>query len=367
MRILVLANNDVGLYRFREELVENLTCENEVYICLPYGEFIPELEKMGCKYLKCIHLVRRGTNPTQDMKLFLYYIRILRQIRPDAVLTYTIKPNVYGGMACAMLNVPYAANITGRGTAVNDGGLLQKITLFLYRRGLKKAKKVFFQNSDDLVFMQERHVICGDYELLPGSGVNLERNRFEPYPKNDDKETFLYIGRLMEVKGIEELVKAAEYICTKYNNVRFVAIGSCEPDYQKTFDKLQADKYISLEGTQDNVHEWIKQATAIVHPSHLEGMSNVLLEAAATGRPVIATDIPGCRETFDEGVSGFSFKPSDVDSLCEAIEKFIALPYEKKVEMGRAGREKMEREFDRQIVVDRYMELVRQIEEENAK
>ena len=359
-KVLFLVNQDTVVYNIRLELVERLLQDgHKVVISSPYGEYIDKLIKLGCEFYET-NLSRHGTNPVAELRLISDYRKVIKAVAPDVVLTYSIKPNVYGGMVCASLGIPYVVNITGRGVAV-DGGLLQKITLILYRHGLKKAKKVFFQNSDDLAFMQRERVVSGDYELIPGSGVNLERNCFEPYPEDDGTETFLFIGRLCEVKGIKELVGAAKFICAKYDNVRFIAVGSCEPDYQKKLRELEADKYIYLAGKQDNVHEWIKQATAIVHPSYLEGMANALLEAAASGRPVIASDVPGCRETFDEGISGLGFQPRDVGSLCGALEKFIALPYEVKVRMGHAGRQKMEREFDRQIVVDKYMELIEQI------
>ena len=148
MRVMILANNDVGLYKFRKELLERLLQEHEVFICLPDGGFVKEMVKMGCKFIACDLLDRHGTNPIKDLKLMSWYKKILRQHKPGIVFTYTIKPNVYGGMACASLNIPYVANVTGLGTAVENGGIMQKITLSLYKSGLKKAQKVFFQNSE---------------------------------------------------------------------------------------------------------------------------------------------------------------------------------------------------------------------------
>ena len=309
---------------------------------------------------------RHGTNPLAEMRMIRDYKKIIKRVSPDVVLTYTIKPNIYGGMACASLGVPYVANITGLGTAVENGGILQKITLTLYKIGLRKAQNVFFQNSSNLDFMLKHGIIKGAYDLLPGSGVNLERHYFEEYPKDNDSLTLLFIGRLMKDKGIEELIEASKVICHKHNNIKFVAIGDCEADYKERLNSIQTNCPIQFLGHQADVHSYIKNSHAVILPSYHEGMANVLLEAAAGGRPVLASDISGCRETFDEGVSGFGFKPRDVDSLCEAIEKFIALPYEKKAEMGRAGRRKMEREFDRKIVVDKYMEIINEIKGEKT-
>lgn len=362
MKILVLANNDVGLFRFRIELLLRLLKQHEVYICLPDGGYIPQLVAIGCKFIAC-DFERHGTNPIKELKLISIYKKTVRALEPDVVLTYTIKPNVYGGIACASLGVPYLANITGLGTAIENAGMLQKITLRLYRYGLRKAQRVFFQNSANRDFMLQRGIVRGPHTLLPGSGVNLEKHCYEEYPEEDGTLTFLFIGRLMKDKGIEEFVSAAKVIREKHSSVRFVAIGRCEADYKEKLATLDADRHVELLGQQSDVHRFIKNAHAVVLPSYHEGMANVLLEGAASGRPVLASNVPGCRETFDEGVSGMGFEPRNVDSLCEAIETFLALPYDVKAEMGRAGRKKMEQEFDRNLVIEKYMEELQKIVE----
>lgn len=364
-KVLFLVNHEVVIYNFRLELVERLLHDgHSVIISSPYGDKIEDLKKIGCEYVP-LEFDRHGINPIKELQLLSSYKKLLKEVKPDIVFTYTIKPNIYGGLACIKTHTPYVVNITGLGTAVENGGILQKITLALYRLGLRKAQKVFFQNSENRDFMLSRGVIKGAYDLLPGSGVNLGRHCFEEYPQKEGKKLlFLFVGRLMKDKGIGEFICAAKRIKEKNENVIFEAVGFCEPEYEKELNRMSAKSYVSFAGQQRNVHEYMKRAHAVVLPSYHEGMANVLLEAAACGRPVLASDIPGCRETFDEGVSGFGFKPRDVDSLCETIEKFIALPYEKKAEMGRAGRVKMEKEFDRQIVVNKYMELIRKIEGE---
>ncbi len=365
MTILIFTNHSEGLYKFRCELVSAmLDAGHEVHICLPNGLFISELTQMGCIFEPC-EFNRHGINPFAEIQMIRDYKKIIKSLSPDVVLTYTIKPNVYGGMACASLGVPYIANITGLGTAVENGGILQKITLTLYKIGLQKAQKVFFQNSANQDFMLEHRIIKGAYDLLPGSGVNLECHCFEEYPEDDGTLTFLFIGRLMKDKGIEELIEASKTICQRHNHIKFIAIGGCEEDYKERLEPIKANCPIQFLGPQSDVHGFIKNSHAVILPTYHEGMSNVLQEAAASGRPVLASDIPGCRETFDEGVSGFGFKPRDVDSLCEAIEKFIALSYEKKAEMGRAGRAKMEREFNRDIVVQKYMDEINKIAKEH--
>ena len=361
-KVLFLVNHDVVIYNFRLELVERLLHDgHEVIISSPYGERIDDLVKLGCEYHE-IDISRHGMNPMKEIRLINEYKRLIKDTRPDIVLTYTIKPNVYGGMACSSLGIPYVANVTGLGTAIENGGIKQLITVCMYKIGLRKTEKVFFQNTKNMDFFETHGIALGKHDLLPGSGVNLNRNPFEDYPKDTGEYFFLFIGRLMKDKGFEELVQAAKRITEQYSNIKFEAVGFCEADYEKELEKIGSEQYITLFGQQRNVHEYIKRCHAVILPSYHEGMANVLLEAAASGRPVLASDIPGCRETFDEGVSGIGFRPRDVDSLCEAIEKFIALPYEKKAEMGRAGRRKMELEFDRKIVVDKYVEIINEIE-----
>lgn len=362
-RVLILANNDIGLYNFRKELIEKLLEKGfEVAITLPYGKKVDRLIQMGCSYYET-SIDRHGTNPITDMKLLQNYKKILKEYNPHVVLTYTIKPTIYGGMACQKQKIPYIANITGLGTAVEQGGLKQKLILTLYKKAFKKVNMVFFQNQKNQSFFKEQGLSIPNQRLLPGSGVNLNAHCYEPYPKKDDTVRFLFIGRMMKDKGIDELLVAAQRITEKYSHVFFDFIGFCEADYKgkAQLEFLHRQKIINYMGHQDAIHEHIKAHHALIHPSYHEGMANVLLEAAACGRPVLASNIPGCQEAFDEGITGFGFEPKNVDDLVRAIEKFIALPYEKKKAMGIAGRKKMEREFDRQIVVDVYMEEIENI------
>ena len=220
MKILILGNNDVGLYKFRGELLEKLLAEkHEVFISLPYGSFVPRMTEMGCVFLET-PIERRGTNPLKDLSLMNRYRKLLKEIKPDVVLTYTIKPNVYGGMACQMEKIPYIANVTGLGSAVENGGILQTITSSLYRMGLKKAKKIFLQNEANLEFMKGKVIVRDRYELIPGSGVNLERFAYSDLPEKDTID-FVYVGRMMKEKGFELYLEAAQIIKEKYPQTRF--------------------------------------------------------------------------------------------------------------------------------------------------
>lgn len=363
MKILMLGNNDSGLYKLRKELLEKLINEHEVYVSVPEGEYINEIEAIGCKVIVNRQLERRGTNPVRDLRLFCHYSRLVREIDPDIVFTYTIKPNVYGGLVCSQRRIPYLANITGLGTSVENGGILQRLTLTLYKAGLAHAEKVFFQNRENLEFFLRHRVIKGCCEVLPGSGVNITQHCYEPYPDERGPLVFSMIGRIMRDKGMDELLSAAEKIKEKYPDVTFRLIGFFDDDYEEKIRQAENKGVVEYVGQQRDIHPWIKESNAVIHPSYHEGMSNVLLETAATGRPILASDIPGCREAFEEGVSGLGFKPQNVGELVKAIEKFIGLSHEEKAAMGRAGRRKMEQEFSRDIVIEKYIAEIDKIKE----
>jgi galacturonosyltransferase len=365
MKILILANNDVGLYKFRKELIIKLLKTNSVFISLPYGEFVDEFVKMGCSFVDT-SIQRHGTNPIKDLALKKFYKKMIKDIKPDIVLTYTIKPNVYGGMVCSSLKIPYIANVTGLGNAIENPGLLRKISLYLYKKGLKNASVVFFQNKKNLEYMLENKVINDRYKILPGSGVNIVENKFETYPTEEKTISFLMVGRIMQDKGIFELIAAAKQLKEKYSNLKFVVVGPMDDDYQETINQAVQDGVISYLGKRNDIHDLMKNSHAIIHPSYHEGMSNVLLEAASCGRPVLATNVPGCIETFDDGVSGISFKPKDVGSLIDAVEKFLNMSLEQKESMGVAGRKKVEKEFDREIVISDYISEINKITKEKT-
>ncbi len=360
MKVLILANNDVGLYKFRRELIEALLKAHDVHICLPQGEYIPELTKMGCSYHEC-NLDRRGTSVFADIKLILFYKSLLKSVQPDIVFTYTIKPNVYAGMVCASMNIPYVVNVTGLGTAIENGGVMQKFLLLLYKIGLRKAQKIFFQNKSNLDFMVQRGIVTKNYHLLPGSGVNLDEHKKESYPSNSDPLVFVNIGRIMKDKGSDEVLYAAHRIRQEYPNAVFRVIGSFDGNYKEKIECAVNAGDIEYLGQQSDIHTHLKHSHAIIHASYHEGMSNVLLEAAACARPVVATDVPGCRETYEDGVSGISCKARDKNDLVRAIRDFIDLPHDKKEAMGLAGRQKAENEFDRNIVVQGYLAEIEKI------
>jgi galacturonosyltransferase len=271
------------------------------------------------------------------------------------VLTYTIKPNIYGGLCCRKSKTPYIVNITGLGSVFENGGMIQKIVVLLYKAALKSAKCVFFQNKTNQEIFEKFGIKGKNTKLVPGSGVNLERHFFEKYPDSDTPLKFLYVGRIMKEKGIDEMLYAASQIKEHYENVQFEIVGKYEDDYKSVIEEYEKKGIIHVTDYQKNIHPYYKEAWAVLMPSYHEGMSNVILEAAATGRPVIASDIAGCREGFDDGVTGFAAKARDGESLYQAMDKFMKLSYEEKVAMGQAARNKISLEFDRKKVVDAYL------------
>lgn len=358
MKVLVLSNFGMGLYKFRKELLQELIKQgHEVFVSLPNDEYVPLLENVGCKYIES-KLNRRGTNPISDMKLLFSYINIINKIKPDIVLTYTIKPNVYGGIACRITKTPYLPNITGLGTAVENEGLMQKITLNLYKIALKNAECIFFQNEPNRQFFIDRGIIKNKSKVIPGSGVNLEQHPYEEYPSDKENIRLLFIGRIMKAKGIDELLEAARQIKVSYKNVEFHLVGFCEEGYLEELRELSDSGIIHYHGQQDDVHKFIKDSHATILPSYHEGTSNVLLESASTGRPILASNVTGCKETFDDGVSGIGFEVKSVKALISAIQQFLDLPHENKKQMGIAGRKKMEQEYDRKIVIKAYLEQI---------
>lgn len=361
MRILILANNDSGLYKFRKELIEALlSLKHEVYISLPQGEFIDRLLDMGCHFIET-KISRHGVNPITDLLLYRKYKSMMKEIKPDIVFTYTIKPNVYGGMACQARKVPYLANVTGLGVAIQNGGILQKISLTLYKMGMKGAKHVFFQNSENQRFMVEKGIVTSPTTVLPGSGVNLDHFTFADYPSEENGIHFLFVGRIMKDKGIDELLEAARLIKGIYSNVVFDVVGGYDGPYESVIKKAQSDGLIQYHGNQDDVRPFYHASHCIVLPSYHEGMSNVLLEGAATGRPLIATDIPGCSEIIDDGMNGFLCEVKNEQSLYSALIKMIQLSHDTRMKMGMNGRKIVEKKFNRSIIIDRYLEAMQDI------
>ncbi len=369
-KILILANKDITLLYFRKELIERLINEeNKVIVSFPKSEKVKIFEDLGCEFVDT-DVDRRGTNPIKDLQLIIKYNKILKEIKPDVVLTYTIKPNIYGGIACRKNKIPYIANITGLGTAMENKGLLQKILVFLYKIALKKVNCCFVQNEENKNYLIENKMVKEEQcKLIPGSGVNLDKFCKEDYP-NDEIIKFLFIGRIMKDKGIEEYLEAAKKIKAKYQNTEFHIIGSFEEEkYKEKLEESQKENIVIYHGQVSDTKLYMKDSHCTILPSYHEGKSNVLLETAATGRPIITTNIVGCQEIVEDSKTGFIAKVKDTEDLIDKVEKFIQLTTEQRKKMGELGRKKVEKEYDRNIVINAYMHEIDKLnfKEENKK
>lgn len=359
-RVLFLVNHDVVIYNFRRELVEKLIEEGyEVIISSPYGERIDLLKGIGCKYIET-KLDRHGLNPIKELKLLREYRKIIAEIKPDMIFSYTIKPNLYGAIAASICKVPIVINITGLGTAVEGKGFLQKMMVFFYKGAFRKVKTVFLQNRENMQYFIKNRIALDKLKLLPGSGVNLEQFHLLKYPESEKIE-FVFISRIMKEKGIEHYLEAAKYIKEKYSNTHFHICGFCEEEYMPTLERLEKEGIITYHGLVMDVREILAYIHCTVHPTYYpEGLSNVLLESCASGRPIITTDRSGCREVVEDGINGYMITQKSTQALIDAIEKFLRLSYEQRKKMGLAGREKVEKEFDRRIVVNAYMQELKE-------
>ena len=350
-RIAILANQSGGLYDFRKDLIIALREKAEVYAIVPHNDRWDELLHLADRVIE-LPIDRRGMNPLHDSKLFHQYRAILKEVKPDLVLTYTIKPNIYGGLACRMAHIPYAVNITGLGSAIENGGWLKKFVLTLYKPALKGARVVFFENAGNRDTLAATGVVPkGRDVVLNGAGVNLKDYPYQSYPQ-EGAVSFLFVGRVMHEKGVDELFAAAKRMKQEYgDDVEFHIVGSFEEGYKPLMDELEQAGVVKYHGYQSDMKRFYAMASCVVLPSYHEGMSNVLLESAASGRPLITSDIPGCREAVENGVSGYLCPARDADALYEAMRRFVELPENCRGEMGRRGRERMEQRFSKTAVV----------------
>ena len=350
-RIAILANHSGGLYDFRKDLISELKKYASVTVAVPHNDRWDELLHLADRVIE-LPIDRRGMNPLHDSKLFHQYRAILKEVKPDLVLTYTIKPNIYGGLACRMAHIPYAVNITGLGSAIENGGWLKKFVLALYKPALKGARVIFFENTGNRDTLAATGVVPkGRDAVLNGAGVNLDDYPYQPYPQ-EGPVRFLFVGRVMHEKGVDELFAAAKRMKQEYSiDVEFHIVGSFEEGYKPLMDELEKAGVVKYYGYQSDMKRFYAMASCVVLPSYHEGMSNVLLEAAASGRPLITSDIPGCREAVEDGNSGYLCPAKDANALYGAMQRVMELSVEQRSEMGCRGRERMEQQFSKTAVV----------------
>ena len=350
MKIVIIANNSNGLFLFRRQLISALI-ENghEVVALTPFDTDVDNLQALRATLVET-PIDRRGTNPIRDYSLMQLYKKELKRIRPDLVVTYTIKPNVYGGLVCRQLKIPYAANITGLGSAFEGSGVLRKVATVLNKTALKKAKVIFFENIENRdVFVNVGIVAKEKTHVLHGAGVDLKHFSYQPYPKNQDFH-FLFIGRVMKEKGVDELLESMKRLVNEGVRCSLDILGYYEEDYKGKLDEAEKEGWLRYHGNQPDVRPFIAACDCFVLPSYHEGMANTNLECASSGRPIITSNIPGCKEAVVEG-SGLLCEPKNTDSLYKAMKKMISISREDREKMGQVGRKHMQDVFDKKKVV----------------
>lgn len=350
---MIVANKGSYVKGLRLEIIEKLIEQNYIVsLVFPKDENVNFFKEIGCKHYD-IELSGRGTNVVDELNLVRKLKAILKEEKPDFILTYTIKPNLYISYLAKKLKIPYLPNITGLGGAIHNKGILKIAIIYAYRFVLTDAKAVFFQNEHNKNFFIENNIIKNNQaRLLPGSGVNIHKFPYSEYQVNNKKKNIVFIGRVMKEKGIEEFVRAAKIVATKHKNVFFDIYGAIIEKEYLDFEKYS---YIKFHGEVSDVKEVIKNAYCIVLPSYHEGMANVLLESASMGRITIATRIPGCQEIILDETTGYLVEKQNVNELVNAFEKVINLDRTRILEMSINSRKHIKENFDRDIVVNSYM------------
>lgn len=366
MKIAVVLNTSWNIYNFRMNFLRELIAEgHEIHTVAPVDDYTKHLTDLGCIHHR-IKMDSRGANPIRDSALILELFMIYKNVRPDVILHFTIKPNVYGTIAAALLKIPVINNVCGLGTVFLKRNLVSAIAILLYRISFRFAYKVFFQNPDDLrLFVKKKLVAPSAAELVPGSGIDLKR--FTPVAfKRNEKFTFLLISRLITDKGVLEYIDAVKKLKAAGFNAHFQVLGAKDPEHKRGIKLEVIDKWISEEtieylGTTNDVREYIQKADCIVLPSYREGTPRTLLEAASSGKPIIATDVPGCNHVVVDHFNGLLCKIKDANDLADKMQKIAGLEDEVLRQFGINGRLKMEAEYNESFVINKYLRSLDQV------
>lgn len=367
MKIAILLNTSWYIYNFRKNLI--IALQNKGYKIVtiaPYDEYSSKLRELGCEYHQ-IEIDSKSKNPFYDISLLFRIRKVLKKTKPDILLNFTIKPNVYGSLAARSLGMGCINNVAGMGTLFTDGFFSRTILKSLFKISQLKVKTVFFQNIDDYNELTNSRIIDKNISrLLPGSGVNLSEFPFSPsVSQRENKITFLLIARMIRPKGIVELIEAGKKLANKgYTNFHIQLLGEMGINNPHAITKSEMNEFcshdfVSYLGKTDDVKLFIQNADVVVLPSYYrEGTPKSLLEALAIGRPIITTDMPGCRNTVSNGINGFICKPKSIDDLANKMEKLILKSPDDRWNMGKKSREIAVEKFDERIVIDQYIEQI---------
>jgi glycosyltransferase involved in cell wall biosynthesis len=365
-KILINLNTSWNIYNFRLSLIKSLQSKGyEVIALAPNDNYVDEIESIGVKCYN-VFLKQKGTNPITDFYLFIQYLKLFNKIKPDIILSYTIKPNVYGNFAANILNIPTVNNISGLGTLFIKTTLTSHIGKILYKLSLKSSAHVFFQNNNDLeLFLQLKLVNSLKSSVIPGSGVDT--TKFKQNKNTNRGRKFLFVGRLIGDKGVFEYLEAATKILKEYPNVEFLLAGELGYNNKTALTKIQLDRYTEFNshiiylGKTDNMFSLLQSIDVMVLPSYREGLSKSLVEAASMSLPIITTDVPGCNDVVKNEYNGFICELKSIESLKQSIKKIIELSPEKRNEMGINGRKIAISKFDKNIVIQHYLKVIKTI------
>lgn len=360
MRVAIVLNTSWNIYNFRMNLIRSLLAAgHEIHTIAPVDDFTPHLVNVGC-FHHPLKMDSRGANPIKDLALIFELFALYKMVKPDVILHYTIKPNVYGSLAASFLKIPVINNVCGLGTVFLKNDMLSAMAIFLYRISFRFPKKVFFQNPDDLkLFLDRKLVPSNTVDLLPGSGIDLEKFKPMPFQRNQ-KFTFLLISRLITDKGVIEYIEAARKLKSDGLDAKFQILGALDPDHKRGISKAIINTWINAGtieylGTTEDVRHFIRQADCVVLPSYREGTPRTLLEAASLAKPIIATNVPGCTQVVENNVNGLLCKLKDSNDLAAKMFTMAHLNSETLEKFGHNGRKKMEAEYNESIVINKYL------------
>lgn len=365
-KIAIVVNNSWYAWNMRTNLGFSIQKHGyEVIFICPYDRYSQNIKKYF-KYVD-IKINIKSINPIENIITIYRFYRVYKKIKPDLVLQYTIKPNIHGSIAASILKIPVLNNISGLGTLFIDPNFVTKIVKWLYKFSQKKAKKIFFQNHDDLrIFIKEGLVQKNKCDVLPGSGVDIEKFKLVKKEKTNIFR-FLLVARMLWAKGLQEYIDAAKIIKSKYKNIEFQLLGYLEMESPSAISKKQMEIWVKegivdYLGSSDDVRNQIAQADCIVLPSfYREGTPRILLESASMQIPIITTNTVGCRDVVEDGVNGYLCEVKNTSDLVSKMEKMLNLTDDQRYDMGKNGREKIVREFDEKIVIDKYIETIKDI------
>ncbi|TMI73076.1 MAG: glycosyltransferase family 4 protein [Bacteroidetes bacterium] len=367
-KVAIIENHELGIYSIRHDLVLAIAQKYDVSVLTEIDDSFKN-EALG-KVVRFIDVGKSVMNPLTAIKYNRRLRKALREIQPDVCLTFTIRPAIYGNMVTSGMKIPTISTITGTGPLFDSRSLSYTIARQLYKWVLKKTRFVFFPNYDDLeAFIQAKYIKREQAKRVPGSGVNYEKFAPMPYTRgNDGKFVFLYISRLIKDKGIMEYVEAASILKPQFPRAEFHVIGPLWTGNTKSLtvtakerDEWIEKKWIIYHDKQKDIRPYVADADCVVMPSYREGMSNVLLEAASMARPLIATNVTGCRDIVEDGMNGLLCKVKDGKDLAEKMKRMMSMPPEQREQMGKKGREKMIREFDKKLVIQIYLQAIDEV------